>query len=243
MNDQDRMQFAKVLAASLDAYGRRPPMAETVEFWFQIMKPFSMEQFRLACQQAVIQSPSNPPTPGSVLLILQKDDRPGVEEAWSKAVQASDEAETVIVTDEIMQAWGVAQPIFSLGDEVGARMAFKEAYGRLTASPAPAKWWPSIGHDPHKRDTALAEAKRQGLLPAPQVAAVLPAPISKEDEPPPWERVDPQEQIQRIKRELQKLQLLKLEAEDQGFEARQAEIKAQKQAVADAVAQYKGEGK
>jgi hypothetical protein len=243
MVEQDRMQFAKVLAASLDAYGRRPPMAETVEFWFQIMRPFSMEQFRLACQQAVIQNPNNPPTPGSVLQILQKDDRPGVEEAWSLAVKASDEAETVIVTDEIMQAWSAAQPIFNLGDEVGARMAFKEVYARLIASPAPAKWWPSVGTDPHKRDTAIAEAKRQGLLPAPQAAAVLPAPIVDDGDMPPWERVDPKEQIQRIKDELKGLQLVKLKAQEEFFEALQAENRAQKQAMADAVAKYKGEGK
>lgn len=246
MNEQDRIPFAKVLAATLDAYGRRPPMPETVELWFQIMRPFTLEQFRMVCQRQVMESPKEPPTPGSVLQMLRPKDnsRPGAEEAWSIAVKACDESETVMMTNEIAQAWGVAQPIFNLGDEVGARMAFKECYTRLTTSPeAPAKWWPSPGTDPHKRETALSEARRQGLLPAPQIETLLPAPIVDDEYIPPWDRIDPKEQIQRIKDELKGLRLVKLKAQEEFFEALQAENRAQKQAVADAVAQYKGEGK
>lgn len=246
MNEQDRQQFLKVLAVTLDAYGRRPPMADTVELWFQVLRAHPIDKVRMACQQYVMQNPKDPPTPGAIHQLLQGKDssRPGAEEAWSIAVKACDESETVMMTDEIAQAWGVAQPIFNLGDEVGARMAFKECYARLTASPeAPAKWWPSPGTDPHKRETALSEARRQGLLPAPQIETMLPAPIVEDESVPPWERIDPKEQIQRIKDELKGLRLVKLKAQEEFFEALQAENRAQKQAVADAVAQYKGEGK
>jgi len=242
VNEQDRIPFAKVLAATLDAYGRRPPMSDTVELWFQIMRPFSLEQFRMACQQAVITNPQNPPTPGSVLQTLRSKDtsRPGAEEAWAIAVRACDESETVMLTDEIAQAWGVAQPIFNLGDEVGARMAFKEAYGRITeAVNAPAKWWPSIGSDPYKRDTALSEAKRQGLLPAPTAQALaLPDETDKSDPDP-----------QAVKRFKQAIAGLKFANEARAAQ-REAEAEKQrlavlqrKQAIADVVAQYKGEGK
>lgn len=241
MNEQDRIPFAKVLAATLDAYGRRPPMSDTIELWFQIMRPFTLEQFRIACQQAVIQSPSNPPTPGSIVQALKPKDtsRPGAEEAWAIAVRACDETETVMMTDEIAQAWGVAQPIFNLGDEVGARMAFKEAYGRILGSAeAPAKWFPSIGSDPYKRDTALAEAKRTGLLPAPTATALAITDQSGTAKPNP-------EGLKRLKEELANLTLANemKAAERQMLVNRERMILEQrKQEIADSVAQYKGEG-
>lgn len=240
MNDQDRVPFAKVLAATLDAYGRRPPMSETIELWFQIMRPFALEQFRMACQRHVMESPKEPPTPGAILQMLRGKDtsRPGAEEAWSIAVKACDESETVMMTDEIAQAWGVAQPIFNLGDEVGARMAFKEAYTRLTASPeAPAKWWPSIGHDPHKRDTALAEAKRQGLLSAPH-AETLALPNETEQKASP-------EGLKRFKEEMAKLTFVnEARAAERAAEAERERLAVlhRKQEIADVVAKYEERG-
>lgn len=241
MNDQERIPFAKVLAATLDAYGRRPPMPETVELWFHVMKGFSFEQFRMACQKHVMQSPKEPPTPGAILQSLQVKDssRPGVEEAWSIAVKACDESETVMMNDDIAQAWGAAKPIFDLGDEVGARMAFKEVYARLVASAnGPAVWWPSIGSDPHKRDTALKEARRQGLLAAPQAEALaLPNETGQKANP---------EGLKRLKETMAQLTFANeyKQAEREALKNRERMIlEQQKQAISDAVAQYKGEGK
>lgn len=242
MNDQDRQQFLKVLAVTLDAYGRRPPMADTVELWFQVLKAYPVDKVRMACQQYVMRNPKDPPTPGAIHQLLQGKDtsRPGAEEAWSIAVRACDESETVMMTDEIAQAWGVAQPIFNLGDEVGARMAFKEAYARiLSLAGGPAKWWPSIGSDPHKRDTVLAEAKRTGLLPAPTATALAIEDKSGSAKPNP-------EGLKRLKAEVAKLTFAN--------EARAAERAAQtgreiqatlerKIEIAKQVAQYKGDGK
>ncbi len=42
-----------------------------------------------------------------------------------------DESTSVVWTDEMCQAWGVAAPLLEDGDKVGARMAFKESYARL----------------------------------------------------------------------------------------------------------------
>ena len=54
--------------------------------------------------------------------------RPAANEAWAAALEALDEAKTVVWTDEMAQAWGVARPIAAAGDLVGARMAFIGAY-------------------------------------------------------------------------------------------------------------------
>mgnify|MGYP001550255109 FL=1 len=112
------------------------------------------------------------------------DRRPGSEEAWSIAIRAMDEQETVMMTREIVEAWGAAMPIFRNGDEVGARMAFKEIYTKLVsearAGRAAVSWWPSLGRDLERRQVTLQKAVRDGLIAsaAPVAVAALSAPAT-----------------------------------------------------------------
>lgn len=104
------------------------------------------------------------------------DGRPGVEEAW--AMLPMDEATTVVWTEEMSQAWGIARTLIVDGDTVAARMAFKEKYSQLiqiarSEGRAP-KWTPSLGHDAQGRETVLLEAVRLGRLSAPHVSKLLP---------------------------------------------------------------------
>lgn len=96
-----------------------------------------------------------------VAIIERLDDgRPGPEEAW--AMMPRDEAQSVIWSAEMAEAFGVAGPLLEAGDRVGARMAFKEAYAKLVSKARderrPVRWTPSLGHDRHGRDAALAAA-------------------------------------------------------------------------------------
>lgn len=178
MRDSEKAEFSQVVRAMFDNYGRQAPLPETLRLWWGMLSQFDIVAVRNACQRHIESEPKFPPTIAQLLAILRPAElsgRPGPEEAWSIAVRAADESQTVVMNDEIAVAWGAAKPIFDLGDEVGARMAFKEVYERqVSAATSPAKWWPSLGTDQHKRDAALSEARRQGLLPAPQVAALLP---------------------------------------------------------------------
>lgn len=101
-------------------------------------------------------------------------------EAWAVALASMDEAETVVWTEEIAQALGVASPILAEGDKVGARMAFIAAYERSVdqakAQGRKPQWKPSLGHDQQRREMVLAEAVEHGKLPAPRAAALLPPP-------------------------------------------------------------------
>lgn len=105
-----------------------------------------------------------------------EDGRPGVEEAW--AMLPMDEASTVVWTEEMASAWGLAGPLMADGDRVGARMAFKEKYAQLVqiarSEGKPPKWYPSLGHDHHGREAILTEAVRLGRLSEYQVAGLLP---------------------------------------------------------------------
>lgn len=97
---------------------------------------------------------------------LQPDGRPGADEAW--AMIPKDEQTSVVMTDEMAEAFGIAKPILDDGDKIAARMAFKEAYARIVVANKTAgikpKWFPSLGADKNGRDLVIAEAVRLGRL-------------------------------------------------------------------------------
>jgi hypothetical protein len=124
------------------------------------------------------------PLPADVIAQVEghasRDTRPGPEEAWSIALQARDEDKTLVWTDEIAQAWGIAGEVRRLGDEVGARMAFKESYARLVAEARAAgkaaHWSATLGLNATERDQVLQQAHDRGLLPKPERLRELMAP-------------------------------------------------------------------
>lgn len=91
-----------------------------------------------------------------------EDGRPGVEEAW--AMLPASEDQSIVWTEEMAQAWGIASPLLECGDKIGARMAFKESYLRFVTQARDAgkspKWTPSFGHDRDGWQPAIAEAVR-----------------------------------------------------------------------------------
>lgn len=106
-----------------------------------------------------------------------EDGRPGVEEAWAYHVP-KDEGTTVVWTEEIREAWGIALPLLKENDEVPARMAFKEKYlaavQRARDEGRPVSWSASLGHDVSGREPVLLEAAEKGRLSAQYVAGLLP---------------------------------------------------------------------
>jgi hypothetical protein len=109
--------------------------------------------------------------------IHAEDGRPGRDEAWSIALQAGDERDTVVMTGEILSALQVARPLLDARDKVGARMAFISAYDRLVTEArrdaAPVKWSVSIGFDPQLRTRAIEQARDLKRLPAPEADRLL----------------------------------------------------------------------
>lgn len=99
---------------------------------------------------------------------------PGAEEAW--AMCPRDESASVVWTTEIANAFGAARPLLEQGDQVAARMAFREAYEREVAESREAgrvEWWASLGHDVAGRSEALATAVERGRLPASHAKMLL----------------------------------------------------------------------
>lgn len=107
------------------------------------------------------------------------DGRPGPEEAW--AIVPKSETDSVVWSEEMRTAFGVAVPLLDSGDEIGARMAFKEAYTaevtKARAERRPTKWtlsrstaingeWSDLGAVNHAVEKGrITEEEAQKILP------------------------------------------------------------------------------
>lgn len=92
---------------------------------------------------------------------------PGAEEAWAMVNQAiGNETVTVILTRPMRTAFFAADEL--AGDEIAARMAFKEVYSREVGiaretSKSP-EWDVIMGTDAHDRDTKIKKAITEGKI-------------------------------------------------------------------------------
>lgn len=187
MRDADFDEFTQLLDAtcSLLSRGAYTPNALNAALWFRSLVAHDLATVRAAFD-AHIADPQRGrfvPVPADILAQVEgataNDGRPGAEEAWAIAVRGVDETETVVWTAEMAEAWGVARSVHATGDEVGARMAFREAYGRLVETARrhrqPVQWAVTEGHDAQRRQVAIAAAVQAGRLPA-SALPELPAP-------------------------------------------------------------------
>lgn len=187
MVDADFVEFSSMLDAvcSLLSRAQYIPNATNSAMWFRALARHDIATVR-AGFDAHVADPQRGrfvPVPADILAQIEgmaaNDGRPGPEEAWAIASRATDEADTVVWTEEIAQAWAIAKPVLANGDDVGARMSFKEAYQRLLddarrARRSPA-WFASLGFDPELQTKALRQAHDAGRLPEPEMLS-LPAP-------------------------------------------------------------------
>lgn len=94
------------------------------------------------------------------------DGRPGPEEAW--AMLPKSEQASVVWCEEMARAFGVCQPLLEADDQVGARMAFREAYTadvlRARSDGVAPKWTVSYGFDPAGRVKALRDAAERNRI-------------------------------------------------------------------------------
>ena len=99
---------------------------------------------------------------------------PGPDEAW--AAFPKDERETGVITPEAMQAWTIAMPLWDGGDQIGARMAFREAYVRLVAECTARRptWTVTLGYDRDARVAPIQRAVEAGRLTHDEAQKFLP---------------------------------------------------------------------
>lgn len=128
------------------------------------------------------------PTPSHIIAQMEKRNPepqwPSADEAWAIAQTAMHEDQSLVWTDEIAQAWGIAREV--MPDRTGARMAFKAAYDRLIAETkakgCPPKWIVSPGSDVRLRAQALEQAVQMQRITHDHAQKFLPPPeLTKEE--------------------------------------------------------------
>lgn len=183
MKQSDKKRFAEILNDLAEVYDKPALSALKLRAFWGVLEEYPFE----AVEKAIDMHMRDPergrwmPVPADLLANIktavdQACGRPSADEAWAIALQASDERETVVWTDEIAEAFGVAQEILDAGDKIGARMAFKAAYEKAAQGVRKVKWIVSIGYDQEKRASAITEAVDKGLLTSQQARKYLPAP-------------------------------------------------------------------
>lgn len=174
MHESDKLAFKELLEEHFGIYGTPCSKPVMRKYWDHLRK-YSLSDVTEALRRHEL-DPSEGKfvaKPAHIVGILEAarpNARPDVEEAWSIAVRSFDEANSALLNEEISEARAAAQPIMALGDEVGARMAFKSVYTKTVAvaeaNGIPPRWWVSVGMDKDDKKQVVQEAVRLGRLPA-----------------------------------------------------------------------------
>ncbi len=161
LSSEDVARLAGALCATAETLGQTIS-ANAAQLMAEDLASYEAADIRAALQ-ACRRELTGKLTLAAILQRIQASDgRPGKDEAWAIALMSSDETDTVVMTDEIQLALGAARPVLDLGDKVGARMAFINAYERLVTQARddgkPVNWHVSIGFDANRRLEAITKA-------------------------------------------------------------------------------------
>lgn len=177
MKESDVGKFIELLADYMELRGKQAPSERVAELWFRALSPYEFSDVADAFGRHVDTCKFAAQPSEIIEMLKEPDTRPDPNAAWAMAQALNDESATVVTLSEVLEAWGVAQPVMALGDEVGARMAFLDAYKRLLAERRPPKWTVTLGHDQHQRERVIRDAVSSGLIAHAHLDS-LPAPVT-----------------------------------------------------------------
>lgn len=204
----NREQIAEIVGKLAEYYDKNLSRSQ-VAMYVEDLISLQPEQLVVAVQR-YRRNPQNVffPLPAKLVeLAAAVDGRPGVEEAW--ALLPKSESDSVVWSQEMRGAYGACRDLLE-EDPIAARMAFKEVYTRLLAEARarnePAKWEPSLGHDPAGREVVLREAVARGRLTQEHINALLPgSSVPKRLQvagPVEMQSVNPEEILAQIKKSI-----------------------------------------
>lgn len=239
MDNSNVADFRDLLETTLTMYGRECPVTAQ-RLWWAALATYPFDDVRRAFSAHLTGKRGQfAPLPADILNNLRAvSGHLSTEEAWALALESTDEAVTVVWTDEIAQALAAARPCLDAGDKFGASKAFASAYERSLQQAAPQPVWRvSLGDDKTHRMLAMEAAHKLGRLTSDQVRHLLPP--SKTEGPvvallagktegldPRWHELAERLRCEKAKRDA--------EAEDQRLR-KAAEFNARRQAVLNAL--------
>lgn len=150
----------------------------TKQIWWNLLVGYEFNDVGAAFAE-YLRTGKFAPKPADIIALIDKmrpDGRPGADEAW--AMIPRDEHSSVVWTEEMAEAFGIAKSLLGEGDQVAARRSFIEAYNRIVETNKRngivPKWFPSLGSDKEGLAHVLAEAVRLGRLGAKHAIGLLP---------------------------------------------------------------------
>lgn len=188
MFKQEFEKFEEILGDVAGLYGKSLSTNQTVMYFRALIK-YTLQDVQAAINGHV----SDPergrfmPLPADIIAKAEKcfavnDGRPTAEQAWAIAINAADERNTVVWTDETAQAWNTVSCFYGDGrvsstNEYNASRAFKDTYDRLVAenraNRVMALWIVGQGWDKDLRSVAIEQALSQNLITQAQAAPML----------------------------------------------------------------------
>lgn len=167
MTNDDKPRFLRAFAANAAVFNK-PVTDDVVGIYWAILADYDVNDVEAAFVKHLKVSKFFP-TPAELVALIPSAHamkHVDADEAWAIVLASMDEAETVVMTQPMLEARGIAWPIWQDGDEIGARMAFRSAYNRIIAAAGKPVWRVVAGWDAERRLSAIEQAKLLGRLPA-----------------------------------------------------------------------------
>jgi hypothetical protein len=165
MNTSEKKEFNNLLIGTFEVYVTKLTPA-SIMIWANSMDKYSFSDLKNALSYHIQSSPFAPKPSDLIHIIQAQDGRPSADEAWGMIPR--NESVSAILSQEMLTAMAAAQPLLNEGDQVAARMAFKESYSNLVNSARqtsrPVEWFPSLGDDKYGREAVVKEAIRLGRI-------------------------------------------------------------------------------
>lgn len=189
MRDSDLIGFSDMLSDVASLYGKTISTTQA-SMWFRAMSNFSIEQVQAAFDAHTKNSTRGRfmPTPADLIGEIEEsctnDGRPTPAEAWSIALQADDERNTVVWTKECAAAWWqVGSGLMQAKDRFNASKGFIETYAKMVRDARgrgeKAVWEVTVGTDVVLRQRALETAYRKNQLTMDVIQLHLPGQLPK----------------------------------------------------------------
>lgn len=168
LSSDEIAQLAGAICATAETLGQTIS-AGAAQLMAEDLAEYSAADIRKALQSCRRELTSKLTLAAVLGRIQAEDGRPGRDEAWAIALASNDEFDTVVMTDEIQLALNAARPVLDVGDKIGARMAFINAYDRFVTEARTngqaVNWHISLGFDAGRRVAAINKAAELQRIP------------------------------------------------------------------------------
>ncbi|MWP62034.1 hypothetical protein [Gilliamella sp. Pas-s25] len=172
-------EFLAVIGGLLEVYGQQASTVKVNIYW-STLGQYPIQSLKAAAHAWVLKSQFMPKPADLIKLMGGSSNHLSPDEAWSIAILASDETNTVVWTNEIAKAWSQAEIVYRNGDKIGARRTFIDAYERMVDESMMygriVEVFVSPGSDKAKRADAINHAVFTGLLTQERANHYLPKP-------------------------------------------------------------------